>query len=394
VVFGILTVPAVFLAGRELFGRLAGVTAALMVAAAQFQIHYSHEARMYSVFALFGALSLYLMLLHLRRPSRITAIAFVLATATMLYTHFYGLLTLAVEGLYVLGLLLVRRAGTRQMVHWILLFAAAGSLFLPWAYFVVRQTYYVQQGFWIAKPTYDGTLEYFRVFAGGTKLVLAELALIFLALMLALQPPRLPVDDPAAGGILLTYRERIVLLAIWLLFPIVVAYGLSFVLQPFLMVRYVIAASLAWYILAATGVSIIARENVLAAIAVALILVLSQGTALRVYYRDHHRGDWRGAFAYVLANTRPGDAVIANPILNKRPAMYYLRKDPLPIGVYNGEDFGIVDTATRVWVVTDMWDECFSGAPGLLAARRPVIEHRKYYKAALCLYGPLKAAGG
>jgi mannosyltransferase len=387
VVFGILTVPAIFLAARELFGRLAGVVAALLVATAQFQIHYSHEARMYSAFALFAALSLYFMLLQLRRPSRLTAIAFVLATATMLYTHFYSLLTLAAEGVFIAGLLLFRRAAFRRWVRWFALFALATALYLPWVRFLVRQTLHVQKGFWTHEPTVEETLEYFRTFAGSTNLVLAELALVLVALILVLRPPRLDLPTAPASGIALHYGERVALMALWILLPILLAFGLSFALEPFLVLRYVIAASLAWYILAAAGFAIVGRENLPAAVVLAVIFVLSQAAVLNAFYRTPQRADWRSAVAYILANKRPGDVALANPVGNRGPLRYYSRHDPLPVAVYHGYQFAIAETAERVWLLTDMYDECISGKPGTLAATRPLLDRKDYYRASVCLYG-------
>ena len=133
------------------------------------------------------------------------------------------------------------------------------------------------------------------------------------------------------------------------------------------------------------------RDNLPAAVVVAVIIVLGQVTVLNEFYRNPQRADWRSSVEYILANKRPGDVALANPVGNRGPLRYYSRHDPLPVAVYHGYEFEIADNATRVWLLTDMYDECISGKPGTLAALRPLLDRKDFYKASVCLYGPLKA---
>src|SRR2546425_3307417 len=49
VLFGVLAVPAIYLVGARLFGRAAGLVAALLLAVNAFFIQYAQEARSYSL---------------------------------------------------------------------------------------------------------------------------------------------------------------------------------------------------------------------------------------------------------------------------------------------------------------------------------------------------------
>jgi hypothetical protein len=57
----LLTVAVTYALGRRLFGTVAGIAAALFIALNSFSIYYAQEARMYALLALWGALSLWVL---------------------------------------------------------------------------------------------------------------------------------------------------------------------------------------------------------------------------------------------------------------------------------------------------------------------------------------------
>lgn len=60
VIFGILSLPAIYVLGRRLFGRTTGLMAAIMLSLAGASFYYSQEARPYSMMLFFGILTSYL----------------------------------------------------------------------------------------------------------------------------------------------------------------------------------------------------------------------------------------------------------------------------------------------------------------------------------------------
>ena len=60
-VLGVLTVPLVYGLARLAFGELVGLLAALLCAISPFQVYYSQEARMYALATLFTTLSMFLL---------------------------------------------------------------------------------------------------------------------------------------------------------------------------------------------------------------------------------------------------------------------------------------------------------------------------------------------
>ena len=95
---GLLTVAVVYRIGADIFGRRAGLLAALLIAALPTAVYYAQEVRHYGWLALFSALSWLILLRYLRRPSRGLWVAYVISITAMLYTLYFGVFTLAAEG--------------------------------------------------------------------------------------------------------------------------------------------------------------------------------------------------------------------------------------------------------------------------------------------------------
>ena len=99
-----LTIPAVWFAARRLGGTRAAWGAAVVLAVNPFAIRYGTEARMYALVALEAALGLLAALRAYERPTPRRLALVALATAVVLYTHYWGIYLVAGAGL----LLLVR----------------------------------------------------------------------------------------------------------------------------------------------------------------------------------------------------------------------------------------------------------------------------------------------
>jgi uncharacterized membrane protein len=99
IIAGAALVPALFLCGRELFDRRTGLVAAGLAACAPLAIWYAQEARMYSLFMLFAALALWAQIMVLRDGRRRYWIAYAGFTIALLYTHYFGLIPIAIQQL-------------------------------------------------------------------------------------------------------------------------------------------------------------------------------------------------------------------------------------------------------------------------------------------------------
>jgi 4-amino-4-deoxy-L-arabinose transferase-like glycosyltransferase len=128
-IFGTLTVPAVYLAARELSSRRAGVAAAALVALNPFLVWYSQEARAYALLALFIALGVYVFARALREPTARRLWPWALVSVLALCSHYFAVFTIAPEAVW---LLIVIRPRWRALVPAAAV-AAAGAALLPLA---------------------------------------------------------------------------------------------------------------------------------------------------------------------------------------------------------------------------------------------------------------------
>jgi mannosyltransferase len=100
---GALTVPLVYAAGAKLISRRAGLIAAALTACNPFLIWYSQEARSYALLVMLSALALLAFAYALAEPKPRTLAAWVIATALCLATHYYAVLAIAPQAIWLLA---------------------------------------------------------------------------------------------------------------------------------------------------------------------------------------------------------------------------------------------------------------------------------------------------
>jgi len=99
---GTLTVPAAYLAARELASRRAGLIAAAFVAMNPYLIWYSQEARAYALYVLVSACGLYLFARALRHPTPRSLALWALASVLSLCSYYFAVFLIIPEGLWLL----------------------------------------------------------------------------------------------------------------------------------------------------------------------------------------------------------------------------------------------------------------------------------------------------
>ena len=151
---GLLVIPAVALVAVELFGLTGAATAACLAALSPVLISLSAEVRPYSLTAILGCLSLWLVLRLFRkagedRVSFGSLLALAVVLILLAYAHYSGLLMAGAIGCVAL-LALWMTSGERN--RWRAVAAAcalAGLAFLPWLPVLLRQ---VRSGLPYSRP--------------------------------------------------------------------------------------------------------------------------------------------------------------------------------------------------------------------------------------------------
>ncbi|RME44957.1 MAG: hypothetical protein D6791_11950, partial [Chloroflexi bacterium] len=135
-------VALTWLLGRQLFGPAVGLVAAFLAAVSPFQVYYSQETRMYILVAMLGALSMWLGIrywtLEIKGPisniqSLVLWTVYVVVSALVLYTHYFGFTVLLAENLAMgVWVLLGWQRRRRFALRWVAAQVAVGLLYLPW----------------------------------------------------------------------------------------------------------------------------------------------------------------------------------------------------------------------------------------------------------------------
>ncbi|MGL4651183.1 MAG: glycosyltransferase family 39 protein, partial [Caldilineaceae bacterium] len=220
------------------------LSAAWLAALLPFQIYYSHEARMYMLLAVWGAL-LFLLLLHLLPPALprpALLFGYGLVAAAGLWTHYSFPILLAAAGLaWLIGWLRVRPLNPRTFAG----FAAANAIallaFAPWMPTAWRQVTTWPQG-----GEAIGLLE-------GARLVVATLLFGLLRTPPEPQWPWLIAAAilPVVGALVMRRSRALPALLLWIGAPLLLMAGLGLFSEAFR--KFLLVASAPWTLLVAAA---------------------------------------------------------------------------------------------------------------------------------------------
>jgi mannosyltransferase len=328
-VAGILSLWLIFLLGRKLYSWREGVLAAGLMAVSWAPVYYSQEARPYAFLILLSLLTTYLWLPFLTLPggrAKVSAwqtVAYILAALAAAYCHYFGLLLVMLQGGAALVFALHRR---RRIARVLVAYALILIGYLPWLAFV-RTQIGGQFAAPLPRPSVSIFLEFFmHVFSGPRYVVALVLALYGLALGYVIfraardiRPWREVLADSWAG----------VLLAAWLIVPIVVAFVESWVLLPIVQSRYLLICLPPAYLLLARAITVLPLPRygrwALAAGMIAVCLFVLVGP-LR-YYSQPHKQQFRQAVAYVVDHDAAyPDSLVIGSVLHWDYLNYYFEQ--------------------------------------------------------------------
>jgi mannosyltransferase len=298
---GTATVPLIYICGRRIFNSRVGLIAAGLLAVNAYHIRYSQETRAYALVAFMAVLSAILFAGFVKSGGERGGIAWAVASALLMYSHFYA-------ALFVLAQLISLLIARPLNFNWRSLYRPARwflYLTFPLIAFVFARG--ASQLNWIPPISLGGINSFFFLYAGvrgwPLEIIFAGAALV------AAWACR---DSWAKSRFTFeTWSQSL----IWLWFAI--PFGIVVVLslwKNLFVARYLIFCLPALILVAAVGLSKIRIPSVLFLVLV-VFSVLSTGGILRYYAQDIDvwRDDWRMASKSLLASARPDDGVIFYP---------------------------------------------------------------------------------
>jgi hypothetical protein len=300
------SLPCVYWLARLLYDRRVALIAAALFAFNAYSVRYSQEARSYALFLLLATLSSAFLIAYLRAPARRLLLGYVLVSILPVYAHFYALLLLAVQGLATrwLGCSGLSRdiSGAPISAQIRRGWAAIGVGVLPLLVFVAKTGAGPIR--WIQRPSLGDLLRFYEQLSGGSNWLLA---VIFAGALLAAVVPhgrRLWTRDQGWE----TWRVQFLLL--WLFFPVLLTFLLSFA-RPVFLGRYMIFCLPALVIVVAAGVSRLRKWSLLAVALAGMLLLGGQGISF-VYGHDFdaERDASGAATNFILDHSEAEDAVV------------------------------------------------------------------------------------
>jgi hypothetical protein len=278
-------------------------------------------------------------------------------------------------------------------VRWLLLQASLVVLFLPWLSIMLRQFERVQHGFWIPRPTLNFLRLTWMLYSGSTLLSYLFIPLVALGLFARRDArnghsteDRANPSTAAQRKLPFNAREKILLMLLWLLSPILIPFVLSQVLSSIYLPKYTIAASTAFLVLAARGIMSV-RADRARVVLLAIVLGLSFAQ-MRAYWSGPHKDFWRESASYFEHTAQAGDLVLFHQGNGQVPFQYYSKRSdikqlPLPDDQPQLTNDNVASALqpmvaghNRVWLVASHQNETTALITKQLGEWYKVKEHR------------------
>ena len=329
--FAVLLVPLLYCTARRLIprGESAGLTAAALGALSPMYLWYGQEARMYTMLAFLSLLSFYLYIRAFLEPKQNRPgwiVAYVVAAALLVLTHYLGVLLVVTELAGLVPILLRKRALLRPAIIAVttLLLVTLASLVNA---FLNMPAATDRVGFrFIPLPALLRDL--LNSFSLGLSVDVANWYVVLIDLLFLLF---------LVLGFAWLLRRRsgtAWLLAAYLLLPVMLVYLLSFVRPAYMNSRHLILITPAFYLLVGAGLvagrsadwsgdgrqapralPLVSRIRPYLLLSASCLMLAGVGYSTYSYFldprydKDHHR-EWG---AYLREHVRPGDVVIVDP---------------------------------------------------------------------------------
>ncbi len=373
VIFGSASIIAVYVLGKLLFNKRAGIVAALIIAVSVFHIQYSQEARAYALMALLSVIFFYSLIKLTAGRRMYYNVLYLVSGILMIYTHYYGLFIIVAQNVFCLTLFLKqRKAGEITIKQWIFLQLILVFSFMPGFMHILKMNAAMQESFWIKEPTL--ILLYYNMVRYSGSLYLLVLFVLFalVAIIGIRRMSNIPginkvfkahEDDNPEPGISSGYR--VYLLILWFSVPILIPFIYSIVSTPMFVARYALSPILAYYLLASKGIDSLSSRW--AVLVIGIVLLILPTANLKTYYDNVTKPQWREVVSEIENSAGYGDVLVLQPGQGYISVKYYQTRDDITIVPLSDKFPAFKNLGNkRVWVVM-----------------RANPKHRKYIKEGL-----------
>ena len=340
---GVLTIPLIYLVGKEFMDRNTGIIAAAAFTFSPFLVFYSQEARAYAMMLFFVTFSMVFYFRALKNNNRKDWALFGFLAALAFWSHFYALVIIGALVLYALWEMLPK---IRSSISAIKPLATAcvifGVICLPLILVTIQLFFKRIEGgptFGIQGP--DLIIETFvQMSCLNPQIPGAAIALYLLPLLFIAGIITAFLKDKKKGIFLVTLTILTFVISNFLSYRIP--------MQPryliFLAVVYFIAIALSCRLLLALTCSPGVVYGFIA------LMVIINAPVLAIYYSTYVKEDWRGFAGGLPQMTSPGDFVVVVPGYVSQPLNYYYSNtsdQTIEYPAYTADDLKAINAQKR-----------------------------------------------
>jgi 4-amino-4-deoxy-L-arabinose transferase-like glycosyltransferase len=327
-IVGIVSVFSIYLLGKEMINKKAGLFAALLLSVNSFHLYYSQDARPYMLFFLFTTFSFYNLIKFLKLPSKKNALYYGITTAMMINTIFFGLFVLFSQYITLLFFLILSKNTQRKgfFVNSFISGIVTLLLFIPSMKVFIKVSEI--KDFWIPAPTLDAYTLIFKEFFGNSELVLTLVGLLFIIYFIKLSKEK---------NTSIEYKSIIenktifafVLLIPWIIIVLLIPLIRSYLSIPMIISRYFISILPALIIILSIAINQFKNKIIqIGIIGLFIVFSLTDIIIVKKYYTNINKAQFRESTQFIIDNNSKKEPVVSSlgwymPYFFKNEKAYY-----------------------------------------------------------------------
>lgn len=314
-IIGSLSVIPVYSLGKECMSKKTGLIASLFVAINYFNIYFSQEARPYIMLFVFTTLSYTFFLKLIREQSRKNIVAYSILTTTMIYCHYYGLIHLIAQLIFLLFFLVFEKNAFENKLSRLDLiksFSYSGIiiavLYSPWlpAMFKVMG----KSKHWTPKPEPSFFITLINDFFASEPYLVTIFAGLILVLLIYYNFSVSKTNSPSRSAIFCSKEGEarlylsIPVLFSWIFFTLFIPYYRSLTATPMYCSKYAIGTLPVFLVLGAISISFFKSPTFKAMLIISIVLMSLVNLFHTLdYYGKQEKQNWREVASFVARKT-------------------------------------------------------------------------------------------
>jgi uncharacterized membrane protein len=312
VIFSSAAAGIIFLIGKRYISLISGLLAATLFTFSTFNIYIAHEARVYALFTMLSALSLYYYLrLMTEDRNKTTLTALIITNALVLYSHYLGALIILVQAfLFFIMPGQIRKNVLRPLIT-VSFFTVL--LYVPNIYiFISRLSLYNVSSSWLNPPEFAGLYDNIMKYSNAPVVAVTFITLIVAAFIAFFVKRKNEKISPAAR----------VLAAYFL-----VSYSAIFLISfrfPSFFDRYLSFIFPSFYLLIALSISYLFRRGALQWMLPAMLTLLMTAS---VNINRSNRNDTRVIAELIKSYPVNNRKVVIYPSWTEKGIVYYYNRE-------------------------------------------------------------------